>query len=288
MASPVITLSAATKAEDLFKENHLMQSAIRKGQVVCYRTGNGSTDDEVVLPGSALAGRIAGVALSAGALVSGVYAAGVAGTDRVVFQKLGRAVCILAPNTACVRGDVAVVADSTGRVRPRLAGEPTSGRVGKFHQSRGSSSSEQMVEVDLELGDVDLVLAQFQGFASTNSQNNTRYLSAAGTGAPSASAVVVGVVPPGGGTLRNLTCVSQTAPGGSDTDQFIVYRNPLVAGAYTGWAATSVTATITGSAVEAKDASHTQACNEGDLIAIAVVASATSLGAGRVASVQLT
>jgi|SRR5579871_6488532 len=289
MPAPIVGAAATAIADDVFPVSYLSQSAIPGGAVVCYNAGGTApnNNDEVVLPGAVNAGQIAGVSRSFGPYTSGAGGASTAGVDRVRVQKVGRAPVLLAAGQTCNVGDIAVVANASGHVQSRTRWTGSAGKIGKFAQAKTAGANPELVEVDLELGDVEYAML-ISGFASTTSQNNTRYLSAPGTGAPSATAIELAVVPPGGGTLRNLVASDGTAPGGTDSDTFTVYRNPLVAGAYTGWAATALTCAVTGSAVEAKDSTHSVAVNEGDLLAIAVVASATSLGASRRASMQLT
>src|SRR5690348_6729531 len=117
MAVTPITNSARRIASDVFPVSYLSQAAIPEGAVVCYNVAG--TDDEVVLPGAANAGAVAGVSMSAGPLTSGVGGTSTAGTDRVAVQKLGRAKVLLAAGQVCVRGDLAVVFNASGHVASR-------------------------------------------------------------------------------------------------------------------------------------------------------------------------
>jgi hypothetical protein len=76
-----------------------------------------------------------------------------------------------------------------------------------------------------------------------------------------------------GETLRNLQASLGAGPGGADTVVFTVMRNPLVAGAYTGWVPTGITCTISAAGVSASDLTHTQSLNQGDMVAFQVVSS---------------
>lgn len=148
MTTTVSTLSASSMAEDLFKAPYQCQSALAYGAVVVADTAN--TDQDCTAPSAALVGGIVGVLVSAGTLTSGAFGACTAG-DAVVVQKLGRAVCILATSQTAVRGQRAVIANTSGHVRPLVAGEATRGIVGTFKQSKTTTSAVKYIEVDLEI-----------------------------------------------------------------------------------------------------------------------------------------
>ena len=187
MAVTPITLSANRIAEDVFPVSYLSQSTIPEGAVCVYNVGG--TDDEVILPGAANAGAICGVSMSAGIITSGVQTGSVAGTDRVVVQKLGRAKCLLLAGATCARGDVAVIANASGHVKSRVLNGTTAGVVGTFAQTKTAGSNADFVWVDLTLGYTEIVQL-VSGFASTAPGAATKFLSAPGTGAGSATAVV--------------------------------------------------------------------------------------------------
>lgn len=285
MSAPVPGLSAGTLAEDVFKKMMTCQdTALVRGTVACVYTAG--TDLDVVSPDNASASAVVGLVMSAGTLTSGSYSAPAVG-DPLAIQRFGQGVGLLAANQTITRGQkLGAVPGTGGQLGAFIPGQGMK-FVGIAAQSKTTTSTPLYLEVDLNCNPKDAHALLASGFASTTFQNATKYLSAPGTGAASASAVALAVVPAGGGSLANLVAADTTAPGGTDSDQYIVYRNPLVSGAYTGWAATALTCTITGTAVEAKDVTHQVAVNEGDLLAIAVVASATSLGAGRNASFQI-
>lgn len=285
--SAVPSLSAATLAEDVFKMMYTCQSTnLIRGTVACQQTS--SSDLNVVDPDSANAGPVVGLVMSGGTLSAGAYSAP-AVNDPILVQRFGRAIGLLATSQTITRGDaLGAVAGSGGKLGLYMPGQGMK-FVGVAAQSKTTSATSLYVEVDIMANPRAQTSLGISGFASTTYQNATKYLSAAGTAIASATPVVLFVVPPGGGYLRNLVASDTTAPGGTDTDVFAAYVNSYSAGVYAGFgAASALTCTITGTAMRAHDITHAVAVNEGDLVAIGVVASTTSLGAGRAATLQFT
>lgn len=286
MTASVPSNSAGTLAEDVFKKMMTCQdTALVYGTVACMDTSASNTDLDAVSPDNANAGIAVGLVMSQGSLSSGAFGAPVAG-DPLQVQRFGQAVGLLATNQTITRGQkLGAVSGTGGQLGAYIPGQGMK-FVGYAAQSKTTTSTALYIAVDLNCNPRDSHSMAVSGFASTTFQNATKYLSAPGTGAASSTAVELFVVPPGGGFIANLVASDGTAPGGSDSDAYAVYRNPLSAGAYGGFAITALTCTISASGVEAKDATHSVAVNEGDILAIGVVASATSLGASRRATFQ--
>lgn len=285
--APVPSLSCSTLAEDVFKEFKTCQStSLVRGTVACMKVTG--TDADVVDPDNANAGPVVGLVMSGGPLTSGAYGAP-ALNDPLTIQRFGRAVGLLTTSQTITKGDpLGTASGDTGKLRLYRPGQGMR-FIGIAAQSKTTTSTALFIDVDLNCNPRAVAAMPIFGSASTNSQNNTRYLSAPGTTTPASSPVVLFVVPPGGGYIRNLVASSTTAPGGSDSDVYAAYINAYSAGAYGGFgSASALTCTISAGAFEAKDSTHAVAVNEGDLIAIGVVASATSLGAGRSATLQFT
>lgn len=258
----------------------------QQGQVAVYSTPNAtSSDEQVVLPTGAQpwlqppfgiqdsAGYVGG----AGSVVGEALA--------ICRQGLTRALLSIGQTTTR-GGDLIADSGALGNVIVRAAFSFSAYVLGVAEEAYGPSSTADLVEMYAQPVLKELVRTAF-GSASTAPGAATKYLSAAGTAAGSATAVALAVVPFTGCTLRNLVAQATTAPAGSDTGIFTVYRNPFVAGAYTGWVATALTCTITGAAQGASDLTHTLMCNQGDLIGIQVVSSNTTL-AGINAQVDIT
>jgi len=275
-----ITLSAS-RISGIFDVTNLAQSSIIEGAVVQYQTA--STDDnDVILPTAANQFNIAGVSMGAGSIPLGTA---VSGSDFVAVQKLGRAKVLLTASTTVTRGQQAVVADSTGRTTFRTQWSTSAQVIGYYAQSHTSGSTAEYVMVDLALAPVEICMP-VTGFCVTAPGAATKYLVSVNSGAGAASAVPL-IVAPFAGTIRNLMASATTAPASTDTLIFAVYRNPLSAGAYGGYATSALTCTITGTAVQAADNTHTVAVTAGDLLAIQCVSSNVT-GAGITATFQLT
>lgn len=279
MTAPVPNLSCGTLAEDVFKKTMTCQdTALVRGTVACQYTAG--TDLDVVNPDNASASVVVGLVASAGTLTSGSYSAPAVG-DPLTIQRFGQGVGLLAANQTITRGDpLGTVSGTGGQIGAYVPGRGQK-FVGYAAQSKTSSGTPLYIEVDLGSNPKDIHVMGISGFASTTFQNATKFLSAPGTTTAAASAVELFVVPPGGGKIANLSASDGTAPGGSDSDAFTVQKSSDNGAT---WTDTALTATISASAKAASDTTHTVAVAAGDLLAIKVVASATSLGASRRAS----
>lgn len=282
MTAPVPGLSCGTLAEDVFKKTMTCQDvALTRGTVACVYTAG--TDLDVVSPDNASASAVVGLVASAGTLTNGAYSAPALG-DPLTIQRFGQGVGLLAPNQTITRGQkLGAISGTGGQLGAYIPGQGMK-FIGFAAQSKTTTSIALFIEVDLNSNPKVVTVEKVSGFASTTFQNSTKYLSAPGTTTAAAAQVVLGVVPPGGGVLANLVVDEGTAPGGSDTDAFTV-QTSVDHGAT--WVNSTLTATVTGAAKSASDVTHTPAVTAGMLLAIAVVASATSLGAGKSASFQI-
>lgn len=108
------------------------------------------------------------------------------------------------------------------------------------------------------------------GSATAITAGTTVYLTVGGT--VSATVVPIGIVTEATATLQRLYCAVQTAPGGADTEVFLL-RLSHTNGA---WADQTTTCTITGAAKSCNDTAHTVAAAAGDQWAIKATASATA------------
>lgn len=278
-----ITLSAA-RISGIFDVNNLAQSAIAEGAVVQYQTA-ATDDNDVLLPTAANQFNLAGVSMGAGLIPSG---SATAGSDFVAIQKLGRAKVLLAASTTVTRGQQCVVANSSGHTTSRTGWTTSAQVLGYFAQSHTSGAQAEFVMVDLALAPVEIA-QPIVGQSITAIGAATKYLVAAGTDAANAAARVLFVCPQAG-TLRTLTASATTAAGGSDTGIVTVYRNTWGGLTYSGFAATTITATLAATGATSffiQDTTHTVAVNAGDLVAIQVVSSGITL-AGVNASVLFT
>ena len=284
--APVPGLSAAAKAQDVFQISYTAQSVnLVYGTVACLKT-NG-TDMDIVDPDNANAGPVLGLVSSQGNLTAGVFAGPAVG-DAVNVQRFGRAAGLLAPNQTITRGDdLGASAGTLGQLAAFLPGQGMK-YVGVAAQSKTSGATALYLEVDLAAAPVNNKVAMAaSGFASTAPGAATKFLSAPGTGAGAAAAVPLFAVPSGGAQIRNLVASATTAPAGADTGIFTIQRSALAAGVYAAFADTTVTCTITGVAVEAKDIAHAVTVTEGDLLAIKCVSSGATI-AGLSATFQFT
>lgn len=281
MTAIVPGLSAGTLAEDVFKKMMTCQDvALVRGTVACVLSTG--TDLDVVSPDAANASAVVGLVMSSGTLTSGVYSAPALG-DPLTIQRFGQGIGLLAPNQTITRGQkLGVVAGTGGQLGAFIPGQGMR-FIGYAAQSKTTGATALYLEVDLGANPRDSHAMAVSGFAATTFQNATKFLSAPGTGAAAAAQVELMVVPQGGGVIANLQASDGTAPGGTDSDIYTVQKSSDNGGT---WADTTLTATITGAAKSAQDIAHTPAVAAGDILAIKVVASATSLGAGRRASFQ--
>lgn len=277
MAAGSITSSAARIA-GIFDVSNLAQAAIPEGAVVAYQTAL-TDDNDALLPTGANAIGLSGVSMGAGTVPAGTATSG---SDYIAVQKHGRAKVLLKASTTCTKGQLAVVANASGHVVPRTQFTTSAQVVGYFAQDHTSGTSPEYVMVDLFFHNVEICQSVF-GAASTAIGAATRYLSSAGTGASSATAVVLEVVP-FAGVLRNFFASAVTAPGGADTGIFTVYKSSDNGATFT---ATTLTCTISAAGKSANDITHFPAVAAGDLLAIQVVSTAGTL-AGCSASFQLT
>lgn len=263
MATP-ITLSAARKA-GILDNVYLAQSAIAEGQVVVHKAAG--ADQDVILPAAASAMGIAGVSMAGGQ--SG--ATTTAGTDMIAVQWHGRAKCKLAAGLTATRGQYAQVNDTSGNVLARTQWSFSAQSLGTFAQTKTAGSNADFIEVDLCPTPIELVRPVTGGCTGTIGAA-TKYLTAPGQGV-AAAAIALYVARFSGEVARNLQASLGTAPGGADTVIYTVYKNPLVSGSYTGWAATTITCTISAAGVSASDLTHTVSLNQGDMLAVQVVSS---------------
>lgn len=282
MTAPVPGLSCGTLAEDVFKKTMTCQDvALIRGTVACQYTAG--TDLDAVNPDHASASVVVGLVVSAGMLDGGVYSAPAVG-DPIAVQRFGQSVGLLSANQTIVRGDpLGAISGTGGQLGLFIPGQGMK-YVGIAAQSKTTTGTALYIEVDLGANPKVVTIEKVSGFAATTFQNATKFMSAPGTGAAAAAQVVLGVVPHGGGVLANLMVDDGTAPGGADTDAFTVQKSSDHGGT---WTDTTLTATITGAAQAASDVTHQTAVAAGDLLAIKIVASATSAGANRSASFQI-
>lgn len=266
MTTAVSTLSASSMAEDLFKAPKITQSALPAGSVVVHDSAN--SDFDVAAPGAALCGGIAGVLVSAGTMTAGVFGNATVG-DAVVVQKLGRAVCILAPNQTAVRGQPAVVANTSGQVRQLAPGERARGLVGVFNQSKTTTATAKQIEVDLAICDIAAPQSITAGAVGVVTAA-TVYATAPGQ-AKATAQVPLYRARFAGEIVRNLSVNLTTAPGGVDTVATTIQKSSDNGST---WSDLALTCTITGAAKSATDLSHSATLAAGDLLAIKYVSSA--------------
>ena len=95
-----------------------------------------------------------------------------------------------------------------------------------------------------------------------------------GIQAPTNDLLVRTGVVKGSGTAKNLHCWLGTAPGGTTNNVFTVFQSAT--GNTTGGSATALTCTITGTAFDCKDNTHTFAVAAGDMLSIGRTATAGS------------
>lgn len=251
-------------------------AGIQQGNVVVYdvpSTTDGS--EQVNLPTGTAPWLTApfGIADSAGFV--GGSGSNLGEALSIARQGLWRA--LLSANLTTTRGQELIAdAGTLGNVAPRTPYTSSAWVLGTAEEAYGPSATADLIEMYAQPY-LKEVIRDVVGSAATAIGAATKYLSAVGTAAGSSTAVVLAVVPFNGCVARNLVVSAQTAPAGTDTGIFTVYRNPLVTGAYTGFVATALTCTITGTGVFASDLAHAVACNQGDLLAIQCVSSATTL-----------
>jgi hypothetical protein len=277
MSAASITQSAG-RINGIFDVSQLAQASIPEGAVLAYQTS--STDDnDAILPGAANAQGLCGISTSAGSIPGGTATSG---SDFVLVQKVGRAKVLLAASTTVARGQLCVVANSSGHCTARTQWSSTAEALGWFAQSHTSGSSAEFVSVDLSMHTIETCMPCF-GSASTAIVAATKYLGSAGTTTAGRAQIVLGVCARAA-VLRNLACSTSTAPAGSDTAISVVQKSSDNGGT---WSDTTLTATITGTAKAAQDYTHAPTVAAGDLLAIKVTSSGTT-AAGCAAQFSIT
>lgn len=192
--------------------------------------------------------------------------------DKVTVQKIGLAAVLVPAATTVTLGQPATV-NANGLFVQRVQYSVSGYVWGEFAQTRTTGGTNaELVEMDMKGQYWVELVRQITGGATGTITAATKYLAAPGQ-AVAAAQIALYVARTNGEVLRNLQAALGTAPGGADTVIFTVYRNPLVAGAYTGWVATGITCTISAAGVSGSDLIHTQSLNQGDLVAIQVVSS---------------
>lgn len=245
-------------------------TGIRQGVALGY----GADEFTVVLPSAANGGG-QGICASSGSLPNGTALDSTTNPsgpfDKVTAQKVGLAAALVPAATTVALGQQAVN-NANGLFIGRTQWSSSAFVWGEFAQGRTTGGTNpELVELDIKPYWVELVRPITGGCTGTIGAA-TKYLTAPGQ-AVAAAQIPLYVARFNGEVLRNLQASLGTAPGGADTVVFTVYRNPLVAGAYTGWAATTITCTISAAGVSASDLTHAVTLNQGDLVAIQVVSS---------------
>lgn len=258
MADP-IGLSATRM--DIFTKSYLAQSAIPEGAVVIHYVAG--TDDEVILPAAANAKLIAGVSVSAGTAT--------AGTDRIAVQKLGQAPVLLGAGLSVVVGDELVIANSSGHVKKRQAGDADSQVIGVSEVTFTAGSNADLISAFLCIGRRE-VQTTFVGSATNALAASTQYLGAPGTHATTLP-IAIGIAGRAG-VLGELYVNCSTLAGGSDHCSFTVVKS-------SDNGATLVSTTLTcnlGAAVYAtSDTTNWPAVAAGDVLYIATNSSGTTI-----------
>lgn len=244
---------------------------VQEGQLVIQTTPASSGDPQVIVPTGTAPWLTPpyGISEMSGFVGGSGSAAGEA--QSIKRQGLGRA--LLTHGNTITRGqEFQADAGVLGNVVPRAPYSFSAWALGTFEEAYSSSSTDDLVEIYLQPV-LKEICRRFAGYVGTAPAAGQIKYANGPSGAVAASDVPLMMADFTGQVVRDLYIGLTTAPAAGETLQAIVRRNPLVAGAYTGFADTAITCTISGTGLVAVDHTNSLALNQGDLLAIKFVAS---------------
>lgn len=202
-----------------------------------------------------------------------VGGAGTVAGDPVATTRQGLTKAKLTTLLAVTRGQPIEADPGTlGNVRGRTPYSRSGWVLGTAEEARTAGSTDEDLEIYAQPYFVECV-RQVTGQCTGTVTAATKYLTAPGS-TVAAAQIPLYCARFAGETIRNLNAWATTAPGGADTGIYTVQKSSDNGAT---WTDTTLTATISAAGKAASDLTHAVVLAAGDLLAIKVVSSNTTL-----------